>query len=170
MVLFFYRGAWCPLCTLQMSDLRLHYREFEKLGARIVAVSTDPPGVARAYKAMMRLPFTVVSDPGREAIEAYGATEGTNIIDRIDRAIHPAVGIRDYAQTATFVVDTRGAIRYARVGADPFDRPAATQLLNVLRGLGQAEKRARSSSAAGRPRRPGPAKRARGGSPRSSRR
>jgi peroxiredoxin len=91
--------------------------EFEKLGAAIVAVSADDAVRAAAYKQEMRLPFVVLGDPRRSAIEAW---------DLLD----PEMG--GIAHTATFVLDPNLTVAFRSI--DPMtDRVSAAQILGWLR-------------------------------------
>jgi peroxiredoxin len=132
LVLVFYRGAWCPVCDLQLRGLARDYGRFRRANAEIVAVSNDPEAVSRAARRALQLPFPLVSDPGGRAIRLFGATRGRNRLDELDRWSHGLVGLKGYAQPAVFVVDAAGRVRYARIGADPLDRPSNAELLKVL--------------------------------------
>lgn len=134
-VLVFYRGAWCPVCDLQLRGLARNYGRFRKLNAEIVAVSNDPPAASKVAQPALGLPFPLVSDPEGVAIRRFGTTRGRNRLDELDRWSHGLVGLRNYAQPAVFIIDARGRVRYARVGADPLDRPSNGELLKVLGGL-----------------------------------
>lgn len=140
LLLLFYRGAWCPVCDLQLRGLREDYRKFQRLNADIVAVSNDPPEVSRAAQRALRLPFSLVSDPAGVAARRFGATRGRNRLDELDRWSHGIVGLKGYAQPSAFVIDAAGKVRYARVGADPLDRPSNAELFKVLQGLQRRRK------------------------------
>lgn len=134
-VLLFYRGAWCPVCDLQLRGLREDYAKFQRLNAEIVAVSNDPPQASRLAEQALRLPFPLLSDPEGVAARRFGATQGRNRLDELDRWSHGLVGLRGYAQPSAFVIDGAGKVRYASIGADPLDRPSNAELLGVLEGL-----------------------------------
>jgi hypothetical protein len=40
-LLFFYRGYWCPYCMTEMSDFADHSDELAKLGVRSIPISVD---------------------------------------------------------------------------------------------------------------------------------
>ncbi|MEM3086335.1 MAG: peroxiredoxin family protein [Halobacteria archaeon] len=141
LVLVFYRGAWCPVCDLQLRGLARDYGKFRKRNAEIAGVSNDPEAVSRAARSALRLPFPLVSDPGGAAIRRWGVTRGRNRLNELDRWSHGLVGLKGYAQPAVFVVDAAGRVRYARIGADPLDRPSNAELLKVL---GELRKRRRA--------------------------
>jgi len=41
LVVSFYRGVWCPYCNMELQALQAASPEFEKLGAKLVAISSD---------------------------------------------------------------------------------------------------------------------------------
>src|ERR1700677_4303559 len=43
LVLSFYRGAWCPYCNMELQALEAARPEFERLGAKLVAISPQTP-------------------------------------------------------------------------------------------------------------------------------
>ncbi len=140
-VLLFYRGAWCPVCDLQLRGLARDYRRFRRLNAEIVGVSNDPEAVSEAARRALRLPFPLVADPEGRAIRRWGVVRGRNRLDELDRWSHGLVGLKGYAQPAIFVVDGGGRVIYARVGADPLDRPSNGELLRVLEDISRPRKR-----------------------------
>jgi alkyl hydroperoxide reductase subunit AhpC len=57
LVVSFFRGEWCPFCTLELQALRKKQVEIEKLGATLVAVTPDTGAALRAAKEKYRLPL-----------------------------------------------------------------------------------------------------------------
>ena len=43
LVLFYYRGAFCPTSRKQLGDYADNYSRFEPLGAELIAISVDAP-------------------------------------------------------------------------------------------------------------------------------
>ncbi len=73
LVLYFYPKDDTPGCTIEACSLRDSRALLEQSGATIVGVSMDTPEEHRAFKTKYSLTFTLLSDPARETIEAYGA-------------------------------------------------------------------------------------------------
>jgi peroxiredoxin len=78
----------------------------------MLGISADSAFSLGAFRDEYDLEFDLVSDMGREAIDAYGLT--------ID--IDP-LGLHGVADRAVFVVDADGTITYARVADDPTNEP-----------------------------------------------
>jgi thiol-disulfide isomerase/thioredoxin len=43
LVVSFYRGVWCPYCNMELQALEAARTEFERLGAKLVAISPQTP-------------------------------------------------------------------------------------------------------------------------------
>jgi peroxiredoxin Q/BCP len=72
-VLYFYPKDDTPGCTKEACGFRDAWRELQELGAVVLGVSADDAESHRKFAAKYRLPFTLLSDPGRDAMQAYGA-------------------------------------------------------------------------------------------------
>jgi len=71
-VLYFYPKDDTSGCTKEACAFRELMPEFEKLGARILGMSPDSVKRHDKFKAKYDLPFTLVSDEEKSALEAYG--------------------------------------------------------------------------------------------------
>ena len=72
-VLYFYPQDDTPGCTVEACSLRDAHDEISDLGAHVIGVSKDPVSSHAAFKAKHNLNFTLLSDPDRHVIQAYGA-------------------------------------------------------------------------------------------------
>ena len=72
-VLYFYPKDDTPGCTKEACGFRDHGKAFAKLGAVVLGVSADGSESHKRFAAKYRLPFTLLSDPDREVMTAYGA-------------------------------------------------------------------------------------------------
>ncbi|HLF07632.1 MAG TPA: thioredoxin-dependent thiol peroxidase [Thermoplasmata archaeon] len=71
-VLYFYPKDDTPGCTREACDLRDSWSEIKELNAVVLGVSADDDKSHRKFSAKYNLPFTLLSDPWHEAMEAYG--------------------------------------------------------------------------------------------------
>jgi len=108
-VLYFYPKDDTPGCTKEACDLRDNYGAFRERGAVILGVSPDDQASHAQFRDKLDLPFTLLSDPGHAAIDAYDVW-GTLMID--GEPI-PAV-VR-----STFVIDDDGNVARAMYGVSP---------------------------------------------------
>lgn len=72
-VLYFYPRADTPGCTTQACDIRDHWAEFSELGVEVVGISPDVVADQAKFSVKYELPHRLLADPGRQAIDAYGA-------------------------------------------------------------------------------------------------
>jgi AhpC/TSA family len=103
-----------------LASIARAYDEFTGRGARIAAISVDPPAANAGMVEKLALPFPVLSDPdGEQAIKPYGVWhEGRNIAK-------PAI--------VMLAADSREVFRY--VGADFMDRPGDEEIFAALDAL-----------------------------------
>ncbi len=74
-LLYFYPKDDTPGCTAEACGFRDQFSELSKAIA-IVGVSADSSESHKKFEEKYRLPFTLLSDPNRQLIAAYG-TDGT---------------------------------------------------------------------------------------------
>ena len=71
-VLFFYPRNFTPVCTKEACAFRDFFAEFEKKGAVVLGVSTDPVKSHDKFVKKFNLPFTLLADEDKKIVEAYG--------------------------------------------------------------------------------------------------
>jgi peroxiredoxin Q/BCP len=72
-VLYFYPKASTPGCTTEAIEFREAKPQLDKLNAIILGCSADSVAAQARFKARQNLNFPLLSDPGFDVIEAYGA-------------------------------------------------------------------------------------------------
>ncbi len=120
-VLLFFPGAFTPVCTREMCEFRDAYRELGHLDAEVLAISTDEIDVLERFRREHHLPIRLLSDYSKAVCRRYGA-----------------LGLFGRARRATFVVDKRGIVRFARVQL-PIFRPKTSEIAQVLLALRHEE-------------------------------
>jgi len=73
LVLYFYPKDDTPGCTTEACSLRDVATDLNDIDADIVGVSADDGASHKKFIAKHHLNFTLLADPNKEAIEAYGA-------------------------------------------------------------------------------------------------
>lgn len=117
-VLYFYPKDDTPGCTAQACSLRDGFGAIQGAGAVILGVSADDVSSHKAFATKFTLPFSLLADPTRTIIEAYGVKM-------------PVVG---FAKRVTFVIDKQGVIR--RILKDVDTKGHDRQVLEILKTLG----------------------------------
>jgi peroxiredoxin len=120
-VLAFFPGAFTPPCSNEMVALQEHLDEFEAAGATVFGISADSAFSLNAFREEHDLGFDLVSDMGRDAIDAYGLE-----IDIED------LGLLGVANRAVYVVDGDGTVSYAWTTDDPTVEPDYEELLAAV--------------------------------------
>jgi peroxiredoxin len=71
-VLTFFRGGWCPFCTITLRTLQQIARSVERLGASLIAISPQPVDALAALAASQGLTFPLLSDHCNAVARSYG--------------------------------------------------------------------------------------------------
>jgi thioredoxin-dependent peroxiredoxin len=72
-ILYFYPQDDTPGCTKEACGFRDAWRDLQDLGVAVLGVSADDAASHAKFAAKYRLPFTLLSDPDRKVMTAYGA-------------------------------------------------------------------------------------------------
>ncbi|MBR3226121.1 MAG: peroxiredoxin [Atopobiaceae bacterium] len=100
-VLYFYPKDMTSGCTSQACSFGDLYPQFQEKGAVVVGVSKDTVASHKRFEEKYGLPFTLLSDPSMEVLEAYGVVvEGVTKTGRTTRRI-----VR-----STYLIDEEGTI------------------------------------------------------------
>jgi peroxiredoxin Q/BCP len=99
-VVYFYPRAETPGCTTQACGIRDRGAEYRELGARVLGISPDEPEALRKFAGNQKLDFTLLSDPGHEVADKYGAWGEKSMYGK------KYMGML----RSTFIVDAKGKI------------------------------------------------------------
>lgn len=72
LVVYFYPKDETSGCTAEACGFRDQYEEFEEVGARVIGISSDSVKSHEKFAKKHDLNFTILSDPKREARNAFG--------------------------------------------------------------------------------------------------
>jgi peroxiredoxin len=128
-VLVFFRGAQSADCVRQLVEYRNSTLQFERTGARIVAVSPDEPTTSGYLKLERGFAFTILSDPELRVVRSWGL-----------------IGEDGQIRPSTFVVDRDGLVRTRAIG----QRPEAERMLAFVKRVGTARRTRAKTGALGR--------------------
>lgn len=121
-VLYFYPRDNTPGCTRQACAFASAYEEFKNINAVVIGVSKDSVTSHQKFAEKHGLPFILLSDPERAAIEAYGVWQEKKNYGKVSMGV-----VR-----STFVIDENGVIEKVMPKVKP-DTNAA-EILQYLRG------------------------------------
>ena len=121
-VLYFYPRDNTPGCTRQACAFAAAYNDFKKLDVAVIGVSKDSVASHVKFAEKHSLPFVLLSDPERKAIEPYGVWQEKKMCGKVSMGV-----VR-----TTFVIDENGVIEKVMPKVKP-DTNAA-EILAYLKG------------------------------------
>lgn len=71
-LLYFYPKADTPGCTKEACAFRDQFAAFQRRGAMVLGVSTDPVKAHDKFVEKFKLPFPLLADPEKKIVAAYG--------------------------------------------------------------------------------------------------
>ena len=99
-VLYFYPKDNTPGCTRQACAFAGAYKQFEAKGVEVIGISKDSVASHVKFAEKYDLPFILLSDPDRIAIEAYGVWQEKKMCGKVSMGV-----VR-----TTFIIDEDGNI------------------------------------------------------------
>lgn len=100
LVLYFYPKDNTPGCTQEGSDFAAHYKAFRKAGCEVYGISRDSLKSHEGFKAKMKFPFELLSDPDETVCRQFGVMKLKNMYGKKVRGI----------ERSTFVIDAKGVL------------------------------------------------------------
>lgn len=99
-VLYFYSRDNTSGCTRQACAFAANYDSFKEMGVEVIGISKDSVASHQRFAAKHSLPFLLLSDPERQAIEAYGVWQEKKMYGKVSMGV-----VR-----SAFVIDENGMI------------------------------------------------------------
>lgn len=99
-VLYFYPKDNTPGCTRQACAFAGAYEEFKNRGVEVIGISKDSVASHVKFAEKYGLPFVLLSDPQREAIEKYGVWQEKKMCGKVGMGV-----VR-----TTFIIDENGIV------------------------------------------------------------
>jgi thioredoxin-dependent peroxiredoxin len=128
-LLFFYRGYWCPYCMTEMSDFADHSDELAKWGVRLIPISVDDQEhTHEVWEKAANKKFTILSDPNAVVIKKYGLLHERG---------HAG---SDIALRTTILVGPDGRERWRRVSHSVPDIPSWDDTFSMIKRSVQQER------------------------------
>jgi len=99
-VLYFYPKDNTPGCTRQACAFAARYAGFKAKNVAVIGISKDSVASHQKFAEKYDLPFTLLSDPERIAIEAYGVWQEKKNYGKVSMGV-----VR-----STYIIDEEGII------------------------------------------------------------
>ena len=154
-VLTFFRGNWCPFCSLTLRALDEVRSELTTLGASLVAISPQTAELAAATSTCNGLRFPILTDAGNAVARRWGLAwelcpEQKKVFGKLGHPLPRYNGGDDWTLPipAGFVVGRDGRVGYVHVDSRVNRRLEPQVAVDAVRRMAEP---AVSSDAAGRP-------------------
>lgn len=108
-VVYFYSRDNTPGCTRQACAFAGAHSEFEALGTVVIGISRDSEASHAKFAEKHGLPFILLSDPERQAIEAYGVWQEKKDYGKVSMGV-----VR-----STFIIGPDGIVQKAMPKVKP---------------------------------------------------
>ena len=152
-VLNFFRGGWCPYCSLELRALQDALPQIQRLGAQLAAISPQQPQESRSTAEKYGLAFPVLSDVGNVVSTAFGLTYDLAdalrpIYARFGHALPDVNGDPSWRLPvpATYVVDQDRSIALAFIDVDYRNRLEPAQIVATLTALARGKALAQAAA------------------------
>jgi peroxiredoxin Q/BCP len=122
-IVYFYPNAMTPGCTTQACDFTDSLDSLKAAGYEVLGISPNTPEKLAKFRERDHLTITLLSDPDKEVLQAYGAFGEKKLYGKTVEGV-----IR-----STFVVDEKGAIEQAQ-----YNVKATGHVAKLRRDLGLA--------------------------------
>ena len=119
-VLYFYPKDNTPGCTRQACAFAGLFEEFKKRDIVVIGISKDSVESHRKFAEKHALPFILLADPERQAINAYGVWQEKKLYGKVSMGV-----VR-----TTFIIDENGKIEKIMPKVKPDTN--AEEILNSL--------------------------------------
>ena len=119
-VLYFYSKDMTSGCTKQACGFAELYPQFTEKGAVVIGVSKDTAASHKKFGEKYNLPFILLADPDKEAIQAYDVWKEKNMYGKATMGV-----VR-----TTYLIDENGIIARAFTKVKAEENPR--QMLNEL--------------------------------------
>jgi peroxiredoxin Q/BCP len=103
-IVYFYPAAMTPGCTKQACDFTDSLESLRGAGYEVLGISPDQPAKLAKFRDRDDLTITLLSDPDKSAMKAYGAFGEKKLYGKV------VVGVI----RSTFVVDEDGRVELAQ--------------------------------------------------------
>ncbi|MCU1603657.1 MAG: alkyl hydroperoxide reductase/Thiol specific antioxidant/Mal allergen [Modestobacter sp.] len=120
-IVYCYPAALTPGCTTQAVDFTASAGELAEAGLDIIGISPDAPEKLLRFREQESLGITLVSDPDKQVLQAYGAYGPKKLYGK------EVIGVI----RSTFIVDAEGRIEKAS-----YNVKATGHVAKLLRDLG----------------------------------
>lgn len=141
-VVVFYRGRWCPYCTVDLRAIELASHDIRSFGASLVVVSQQTADNSLETQRRNELSFASLVDAGGKVAHTFGlrwkASDELRAVEEVcgmDLASFNGDPSWTLTMPARYIVAPDGMIEYADISVDYTRRSDPSELIPVLAHL-----------------------------------
>ena len=138
-VLFFYRGQWCPYCNKQIQHLQDSLQLLTGKGAYIIGVTPETGENINKTIDKTHASFSIIQDKGYQIMKAYGVNyklddETFEKYKKYGLDLENNNGNKDHVLPvpATYVIDHTGKIVFVHFDKDYTRRPSVSSIAKAI--------------------------------------
>ena len=145
-LLKFYRGSWCPFCTLELKAYERIAPQLKRLGIRLIGISPESAERIALTRQFDCPSFDIIHDADNDIARAFGLTYEAG---PAERALFEHHGATEHlgdtanrltmAMPAVYLIEPDGRVSYASVSPDPTTRAEPGDLLERIRATRSAQ-------------------------------
>jgi peroxiredoxin len=138
-VIFFYRGQWCPYCNKYIKLMQDNLAKLTAKGAAVVAVTPETELGINTTVSKTGAAFPVLSDKGYKIMKAYKVDYVVNATDlalmrkyHIDIDANNGNGDHVLPIPATYVINKKERVAFAHFDVDYRNRASIDDILKAI--------------------------------------
>lgn len=138
-ILAFFRGSWCPYCSLELIALQEHLKKMTDRNATLVAISPQASDYNKELKNNHQLDFELLTDKNNALAKQVGISFGlqdfvipTYCSLGIELSEYNANNDNELPLPAVFVIDTNCSISYKFADTNYMNRINIQELIEQL--------------------------------------
>ena len=138
-VLFFYRGSWCPYCNKQMAEIQDSIGLIREKGATVIAITPETVVSMKKIINKSKANFSIIHDEGYEIMNAYKVSFNVDSITlnkykSMNLLLSEANGRDDVKLPvpATYIIGVDGKIKFAYYDPNFRVRVSVAELLKNI--------------------------------------
>ena len=137
-VLFFYRGTWCPYCNKYVSQFQDSLQFILDKGANVIAVTPETPEYVDVMVSTQGVTFSILSDTTNSILKAYKVNFKDKGMKKFFHKISYGKRYSDANITntlpipATYIIGTDGKIKWRYFRDDHKVRASVVEILKNL--------------------------------------
>jgi peroxiredoxin len=138
-VLFFYRGQWCPYCNKHIKQLQDSLQLLSAKGAYVIAVTPETSDNIAKTVEKTHASFSIVEDKGYKIMKDYDVNYVVDPVmfeklKKYGEDLEVNNGNTDHVLPvpATYIIDRSGKITYVHFDKDYRKRPSVSTILAAL--------------------------------------